>query len=110
MPWPGTVDSSRFNWPWRDWVIKAFNDNMPFDQFTIEQLAGDQLPNPTQSQLIELASVEKVYRMGKVDYRALRGVDLSIAAADLSAAKRVNFYSLSSSCQALFEIFVSRFA
>ena len=38
-------------WYWRDWAIKALNENMPFDQFTIEQLAGDLLPNPTQSQL-----------------------------------------------------------
>ena len=37
------VDSSRFQWPWRDWVIRAFNENMPFDQFTVEQLAGDML-------------------------------------------------------------------
>ncbi len=40
------VDSSRFQWPWRDWVIRAFNDNMPFDQFTVEQLAGDMLVVP----------------------------------------------------------------
>jgi len=46
------VDSGRFNWPWRDWVIKAFNDNMPFDQFTIEQLAGDMLPNASRSQIL----------------------------------------------------------
>jgi len=46
------TDSSRFMWPWRDWVIKAFNANLPFDQFTIEQLAGDLLPQPTTDQLV----------------------------------------------------------
>lgn len=46
------TDSSRSMWPWRDWVIKAFNENVPFDRFTIEQLAGDLLPNPRQDQLI----------------------------------------------------------
>lgn len=38
-------DFERKNWPWRDWVIKAFRDNMPFDRFTVEQLAGDMLPD-----------------------------------------------------------------
>ncbi len=46
------TDSSRTMWPWRDWVIRAFNDNMPFDQFTVEQIAGDLLPEPTRSQLV----------------------------------------------------------
>ena len=41
------IDSLREMWPWRDWVIKAYNQNMPFDQFTIKQLAGDLLPKPT---------------------------------------------------------------
>ncbi|MEQ9408917.1 MAG: DUF1553 domain-containing protein [Fuerstiella sp.] len=46
------TDEERTMWPWRDWVIKAFNDNMPFDQFTIEQLAGDLLPDATIDQQI----------------------------------------------------------
>ena len=46
------TDGTRAMWPWRDWVIDAFNKNMPFDQFTIEQIAGDLLPNPTIPQKI----------------------------------------------------------
>jgi len=46
------IDSHRDMWPWRDWVIRAFNENKRFDQFTIEQLAGDLLPDATQDQKI----------------------------------------------------------
>ena len=45
-------DGERFMWRWRDWVIDAFNQNKPFDEFTIEQLAGDLLPNSTLAQKI----------------------------------------------------------
>ena len=45
-------DRPRTIWPYRDWVISAFNQDMPFDEFTIEQLAGDMLPNATLSQRI----------------------------------------------------------
>ncbi|HWB97285.1 MAG TPA: DUF1549 domain-containing protein, partial [Bryobacteraceae bacterium] len=46
------IDSAREMWHWRDWVIDAFNRNMPYDEFTVEQLAGDLLPNPTTEQRI----------------------------------------------------------
>ncbi len=62
-------------WRWRDWVIEAFNSNKPYDEFTIEQIAGDLLPEPTLEQLIatgfnrnhrsnsELGIVEEEYRV-----------------------------------------------
>lgn len=48
-------DGSRSIWTYRDWVIKALNKDMPYDEFTIEQLAGDLLPDPTKDQLIATA-------------------------------------------------------
>ena len=48
-------DTQRTMWPYRDWVIKAFNDNKPFDAFTVEQLAGDLLPNATRDQVVATA-------------------------------------------------------
>jgi mono/diheme cytochrome c family protein len=45
-------DAKRFIWRYRDWVIQAFNQDMPYNQFLTEQLAGDLLPNPTDAQLI----------------------------------------------------------
>jgi hypothetical protein len=44
------TDGTRTMWPWRDWVIQALNRNLPFDQFTVEQLAGDLLPGATRAQ------------------------------------------------------------
>lgn len=48
-------DETRTIWPWRDWVIRSFNENMPYDQFTIEQLAGDLLPDATVDQRLATA-------------------------------------------------------
>lgn len=46
------VDRNRYVWPWRDWVIGAFNDNLPYDDFLTWQLAGDLLENPTKDQIL----------------------------------------------------------
>ncbi|MCS6775464.1 MAG: DUF1553 domain-containing protein, partial [Chthonomonadaceae bacterium] len=46
------IDSHRDMWRWRDWVIEAFNRNLPFDQFIVQQIAGDLLPNATLDQII----------------------------------------------------------
>ncbi len=47
-----SIDGGRDQWIWRDWVIKSFNDNQPYDQFLTEQLAGDLLPNATEQQIV----------------------------------------------------------
>jgi len=48
-------DNIRTAWPWRQWVIESFNDNMPYNEFVVEQLAGDLLPNATQQQVLASA-------------------------------------------------------
>ncbi|MHC5537585.1 DUF1549 domain-containing protein, partial [Singulisphaera rosea] len=45
-------DGERMMWPWRDWVVRAFNQNVPYDRFTVEQVAGDLLPDATREQRI----------------------------------------------------------
>ena len=82
------VDREREVWPWRDWVIRAFNDNLSFDKFITWQLAGDLLPNPTDDQILATAfnrlhqqeaeggSVEEEYR---VEYVADRVQTFSTA-------------------------------
>ena len=75
------VDREREMWPWRDWVIRSFNQNLPFDQFITWQLAGDLLPNATDEQILATAfnrlhqqeseggSVEEEYRVEYVSDR-----------------------------------------
>jgi hypothetical protein len=50
-----SIDGDRAMWPYRDWVIKSLNDDLPFDQFTVEQLAGDLLPEPSKNQIVATA-------------------------------------------------------
>ena len=47
-----SIDGGRNQWIWRDWVIKSFNDNQPYDQFLTEQIAGDLMPNATEQQIV----------------------------------------------------------
>lgn len=47
-----SIDGGRNQWLWRDWVIKSFNDNQPYDRFLIDQLAGDLLPGATEQQIV----------------------------------------------------------
>lgn len=66
--------------PYRDWVIQAFNSNMPFDQFTREQLAGDLLPHPTESQLVatgynRLLQTTHEGGLQPAEYRAIYAAD-----------------------------------
>ncbi|MSU23562.1 MAG: DUF1553 domain-containing protein [Opitutus sp.] len=75
------VDRERDMWPWRDWVIKAFNENLPWDKFVTWQLAGDLLPHATAEQVLATAfnrlhpqeseggSVEEEYRINYVNDR-----------------------------------------
>ena len=90
-------DGMRNTWPWRDWVIRAFNKNMPYDQFLVEQLAGDLLPHATRDQILatcfnrnhpqsqEGGVVEEEYRIEYVADRtntlgkALMGITLECA-------------------------------
>ncbi|MEZ5404264.1 MAG: DUF1553 domain-containing protein [Bryobacteraceae bacterium] len=91
------VDNYREMWPYRDWVIAAFNRNMPFDRFTIEQLAGDLLPNRTLDQQIAsgfhrcapstneagviLDEVEAIYAKDRVDTTSAVWLGLTVGCA-----------------------------
>ncbi len=73
-------DFARTMWPWRDWTIHAFNRNQPFDQFVIEQIAGDLLPGASLDQRIATGfnrNNRTVTEAGSIDeeYRVENGVD-----------------------------------
>ncbi|WP_188505697.1 PSD1 and planctomycete cytochrome C domain-containing protein [Parapedobacter pyrenivorans] len=73
-------DDIRTQWPWRDWVIHAFNENMPYDRFVTWQVAGDLLPNATKEQLLASAFSRnhKITEEGGVieeEYRVAYAID-----------------------------------
>ncbi len=109
------VDNYREMWPYRDWVIGAFNRNLPFDQFTIEQVAGDMLPNRTLDQQIAsgfhrcgistneagiiVDEVEAIYAKDRVDTTGSVFMGLTIGCATCHDHKfdplsQKDFYSL----------------
>ncbi len=49
------ADGSRYMWPWRDWVLNSFKNNIPYNEFVSEQIAGDLMPNPTKEQILATA-------------------------------------------------------
>ena len=110
------VDNYREMWPYRDWVIRAFNSNMPFDRFTIEQIAGDMLPNATIDQQIasgfhrcgvstnEAGSIEDevlaIYAKDRVDTTSAVWLGLTVGCATCHDHKfdpiaQKDFYSMS---------------
>ena len=94
-------------WPWRDWVIRAYNSNKPFDEFTIEQLAGDLLPEPTLEQKIatgfnrnhminfEGGAIPEEYRVNyvvdRVNTTGTVFLGLTVACAILDASMKASF-------------------
>ena len=111
------IDNYREMWPYREWVIRAFNSNMPFDRFTIEQLAGDLLPNATLDQKIASgfhrcnvttneggsipAEVEAMYAKDRADTTGIVWLGLTVGCATCHNHKfdpiaQKEYYSLTS--------------
>jgi len=91
-------DNYREMWPYRDWVIQAFNRNQPFDQFVVEQIAGDLLPDATQDQLV--ATGFQRCNMTTNEGGTIEEENLSIYANDRVTTTGWVFLGLTSNCAA----------
>lgn len=91
-------DNYREMWPYRDWVIQAFNRNQPFNQFVVEQIAGDLLPDPTQDQLV--ATGFQRCNMTTNEGGTIEEENLSIYANDRVTTTGWVFLGLTTNCSA----------
>lgn len=89
-------DILRTGWPWRDWVIQAFNEDLPFDRFVMEQLAGDLLPNATEQQ--KLATAFSRNHLITAEGGSLAAEYLNEYAADRVQTTATAFLGLSFNC------------
>lgn len=91
-------DNYREMWPYRDWVIRAFNRNQPFDKFVVEQIAGDLLPNPTDDQ--QIATGFHRCNMTTNEGGTIEEENLAIYASDRVATTGWVFLGLTANCAA----------
>ncbi len=90
------LDNVRSLWPYRDWVVDAFNRNQPFDQFTLEQLAGDLLPHPTPSQRVATGYIRG--NLSTAEAGTIEGEQRARDAADRTETTAAVWLGLTANC------------